>query len=162
MSSQHDLRGRLATVTTGSIAPPAQPVVRVDAVALDTAGCLHRTDATSIHFFVDAAKLEVADAHWEILLANTMPSPTDSITIHAPQTEPPHWGELLLCLFVPPERQQERLGCLVERFHNWEQRFGTRTARRLYIMHALRSPWDIVKIGAFGALMDRFFHWISH
>jgi hypothetical protein len=68
--------------------------------------------------------------------------------------EVPRFGELLLCIFIAPERQKERLGCFEERFREWEEKYGARIARWLYVGHALRSAWDIVRIGVVGAILD--------
>jgi hypothetical protein len=66
----------------------------------------------------------------------------------------PTGGELILCLFIRPEHQKERLACFEERFNDWKRRFGAPTARRLYYRHAIRSIFDMLKIGVIGALID--------
>jgi hypothetical protein len=72
----------------------------------------------------------------------------------ATQTGVPTFGELILCFFIRPEHQRERLGCYEERFNDWTRKFGARTAHRLYYRHALLSIFDILKIGVIGALLD--------
>jgi hypothetical protein len=78
---------------------------------------------------------------------------------HAPPAEVPRFGEMLLCIFTKVERQQDRLGDFEERFREWERKFGMRAARRLYLLHALRSADDLVKIGIAGAIVDWLSRW---
>ncbi len=85
--------------------------------------------------------------------ANLVIDKTDAILQPAVPT-PPRRGELILCFFIRPEHQEERLARFEERFNDWTRRFNARTARRLYYRHALQSIFDILKIGGIGGLID--------
>ena len=80
----------------------------------------------------------------------------------ATDTSPPHIGELLICLFVPPDRHKERLGDFEELFNTvWVPRFGVRLARCVYIAQALRSAVAVMGIGAVAMVADRVWHAFS-
>lgn len=66
----------------------------------------------------------------------------------------PRLAELILCIFIRPEHQKEQLARYEERFNDWSRKFDTRTARRFYWFHAIRSIFDMLKIGVIGALID--------
>lgn len=69
---------------------------------------------------------------------------------------PPRSGQLLICLFVPPDRQADRLGDFEEQFNTvWLPRFGPRMARFIYMTHALRSAAAIIRITAIATVADR-------
>src|SRR5271170_7304098 len=70
-------------------------------------------------------------------------------------------GELLLCLFLPPERQKERLGCFEERYNDWKSKFGARIARRMYYFHSLCSIGAIIKIVTLGFVVDKIYRFIK-
>ena len=74
----------------------------------------------------------------------------------ATDTFPPHMGELLICLFVPPDRHKERLGDFEELFNTvWLPRFGACGAKCVYIAQALRSAVAVMGIGAVAMVADR-------
>jgi hypothetical protein len=89
-----------------------------------------------------------SDAHIEALEAETVP-------------RPPPLGELILCFFIRPEHQEERLASYEERFHVWTRKFGARKARRLYYRWAFQSIFDILTIGAIGAVIDWIYDRLS-
>jgi hypothetical protein len=71
---------------------------------------------------------------------------------------PPRIGEFLICLFVRPDRQEDRLADFAERFQTlWLPRFGTCVAGAVYVVHVLWSAADFVKIMALAAVADRIF-----
>lgn len=73
-----------------------------------------------------------------------------------PSATPPCLGTLLICLFVPLDRQKERLGDFEEQFTTlWLPRFGPRVARLVYMAHAARSVAAMVRIALTAAVMDR-------
>jgi hypothetical protein len=75
---------------------------------------------------------------------------------HPKKVYPPKFGDFLICLFVPLDRQQERLGDFEEKFSLvWVPRFGVRTAKFIYIVHAARTAVTVVRAAAIGALVDR-------
>jgi hypothetical protein len=70
----------------------------------------------------------------------------------AQQARPPRVCELLMCLAVEPEFQEDRLADFQERFSNlWVPRFGRRGAVAIYVWHVLRQSrlidWLIRAIG---------------
>lgn len=68
----------------------------------------------------------------------------------------PRIGQLLICLFVSADRQQDRLADFAEIFETiWSPRFGPRIAKWIYILHALRSAADIARIAVVAAVVDR-------
>jgi hypothetical protein len=79
---------------------------------------------------------------------------TDKADAILQPTRVPHRAELLLCIFIRPEHQKERLARYKERFEIWTREFGPRTARRLYWLHAVQSIFDMVKIAVIGAVLD--------
>jgi hypothetical protein len=74
-------------------------------------------------------------------------------------TVPPRLGEFLICLLVPPDRQQDRLGDFEEKFNTlWLPKFGPRIARIFYITHAIRSAVSFFRIATIAAVLDRLIH----
>jgi hypothetical protein len=74
----------------------------------------------------------------------------------AVSVEPPRLGQFLICLFVPADRQAERLGDFEEMLRTlWVPRFGLWGGRVLYTAHAIRSAGAIVRIAAVAMLIDR-------
>jgi hypothetical protein len=73
----------------------------------------------------------------------------------------PTLGKLILCFFIRPEHQAERLASYEERFNVWRQEFGPRKARRLYYRWALQSIFDILTIGVIGAVIDWIYDYFS-
>jgi hypothetical protein len=70
--------------------------------------------------------------------------------------EPPYLGEIVICLFVTPEKQVDRLADFEELFTLiWLPKFGTRIARLIYITHAIKSAGAIIRIGLTTAIVDR-------
>jgi len=71
-------------------------------------------------------------------------------------TVPPRLGEFLICLLVPPDRQQYRLGDFEEKFNTlWLPKFGPRIARIFYITHAIRCAVSFFRIATIAAVLDR-------
>jgi hypothetical protein len=71
-------------------------------------------------------------------------------------TRPSRLGQLLICLFVPVDRQQDRLGDFEEKFNTlWLPRFGRRLAQIIYIIHAIRLGAAVLRIAAVAAIVDR-------
>lgn len=69
--------------------------------------------------------------------------------------QPPHLGKLIICLFVSPEKQVDRLADFEELFTVvWLPSFGARIARLIYVAHAIRSAGAIVRIGVITAIAD--------
>jgi hypothetical protein len=69
---------------------------------------------------------------------------------------PPHIGEVIICLFVTPEKQVDRLADFEELFALvWSPKFGARIARLIYIAHAIRSAGALVRIGLITAIAAR-------
>lgn len=66
----------------------------------------------------------------------------------------PRLGELILCCFIRPEHQKERLARYEELFNVWTRKFDARKARRLYYRWAFQSIFDILTIGVVGAVID--------
>jgi hypothetical protein len=97
-----------------------------------------------------SARLELDSVEQEIS-KRISPTVTQQNSQH-----PPRIGEFLICLFVRPDRQEDRLADFAERFQTvWLPRFGTRLAGAVYVAHVLWSGADIVKIMAFAAAADR-------
>lgn len=68
---------------------------------------------------------------------------------------PPRIGEFLICLFVRPDRQVDRLADFAGLFRMvWLPRFGPRLAVAVYLANVLWSVADVVKITAIGAIVD--------
>jgi len=75
---------------------------------------------------------------------------------------PPGIGQLLICLFVPLERQKDRLGDFEEMFNSvWVPRFGVPLAKCVYVAQALRSAVAVVGIGLIAAVADRVWRVLS-
>lgn len=69
---------------------------------------------------------------------------------------PPCLGELLLCLFVSQDRQENILGDFEEQFNTiWAPQFGSRVAQAIYMVNAVRSSAAIFRISAVGFILDR-------
>lgn len=69
---------------------------------------------------------------------------------------PPSLGRLLICMFVPIDKQEDRLADFDERLRVlWIPEFGPRIGRLVYVWHALRSAGAILKIGLSAAIVDR-------
>jgi hypothetical protein len=85
-----------------------------------------------------------------VLFAGTGAFEADAVVL----TGAPPLGKLILCFFIRPEHQAERLASYEERFNVWRQEFGARKARRLYYRWALQSIFDILTIGVIGAVID--------
>jgi hypothetical protein len=69
---------------------------------------------------------------------------------------PPLLGELLVCLFVPADRQEEQLGDLEEKFRKlWLPKFGRRAAPIVYIVNAILDRAVMISIGLVAAAIDR-------
>ena len=67
----------------------------------------------------------------------------------------PGIGEFLICLFVRPDRQVDRLADFAGLFRTvWLPRFGPRLAVAVYLANMLWSLADVVKITAIGAIVD--------
>src|SRR5258708_5962606 len=65
-------------------------------------------------------------------------------------------GRLIVCLFVPADKQEDRLADFEEMLNTvWIPQFGRRIGRLVYIWQALRSASAILKIGAVTAVADR-------
>jgi len=83
--------------------------------------------------------------------------------VHQFAAAPPRLGEFLVCIFVPLDKQMDRLGDFEERFNTlWLPRFGARVARIIYITHAVRSAVTVFRLAAVAAVVDRVmgvFHW---
>jgi hypothetical protein len=76
---------------------------------------------------------------------------------------PPRLGELIICLFVPTNRQDDRLADFREIFESiWLPRFGSRLAGWVYIAQALRSAGAVVRIAAMAAILDRVARAFGH
>jgi hypothetical protein len=68
---------------------------------------------------------------------------------------PPRIGEFLICLFVRPDRQVDRLADFAGLFRTvWLPRFGPRLAVAVYLVNVLWSLADVVKITTIGAIVD--------
>jgi len=69
---------------------------------------------------------------------------------------PPFLGKLLLCLFIAPDKQQDRLADFEESLTIvWIPQFGVRIGRLVYVWNAARSVGAIVRIGIAAAIVDR-------
>jgi hypothetical protein len=89
--------------------------------------------------------------------------PPASSTAAVNRATPPRVGELIVCLFVPANRQGDRLADFAEVFEVvWMPRFGGRLARWVYIAQALRSAGAVVRIAAITALVDRVARAFGH
>jgi DNA-directed RNA polymerase subunit RPC12/RpoP len=93
--------------------------------------------------------------------ARVQMSPVASVAIatqHAAASAlpaPPRIGEFLICLFVRPNRQVDRLADFAGLFRTvWLPRFGPRLAIVVYLANVLWSAADVVKISAIGAAVD--------
>jgi len=65
-------------------------------------------------------------------------------------------GEFLICLFVPPEHQEDRLGDFSQKFTMvWLKRFSPFWARFIYLFHALKTAGWMVRSAVVGAVVDR-------
>jgi hypothetical protein len=74
---------------------------------------------------------------------------------HSRKRLPPRLGEFIICLFVPPEKQEDRLADFEERFTSlWLPKFGARIARLIYLAQAIRSAGAIIRIGIITAVVD--------
>ena len=81
-------------------------------------------------------------------------SPSNSMD-KSPNISPPRIGKFIVCLFVPLDRQDDRLGDLEETFNTlWVKEFGVRLAKFIYIWHAVRIVVVAMGIGAFAAFKD--------
>jgi hypothetical protein len=64
----------------------------------------------------------------------------DRVTNPVARFAPPSFCELLMCLLVEPEFQEDRLADYQERFNGlWVPRFGYRGAVAVYVWHVLRQ-----------------------
>ena len=81
------------------------------------------------------------------------------LVLHScPKLKTPRFGELLICLFVPLDRQNDQLGDFEEIFNTlWVPKFGIRLAKVIYILHALRSGAAILRIALVAKLVNRVF-----
>jgi hypothetical protein len=90
-------------------------------------------------------------------LAATFPKPS------APNARQPPWiGELVVCLIVPPDRQEDRLADFAEKLQTvWLTQFGPRLAGTVYVAHALWSAAAVVRIGTVAAVVDLISRWFG-
>jgi hypothetical protein len=71
-------------------------------------------------------------------------------------SKPPYTGKLIVCLFVPLEKQEDRLADFEEKLSMvWIPHFGNSVGRLVYVWHAIRSAGSIVRIGLVAAIIDR-------
>jgi hypothetical protein len=90
---------------------------------------------------LDNAKLEIA-----ILNRNKL----------SPHEGSPIFGKFILCLFLPLEKTEDRLGDFEERYNKtWSKLFGPRVGQLIYIMKALGSAGAIIRIGVIAYIVDR-------
>lgn len=74
---------------------------------------------------------------------------------HAP-SEIPEFGQFLLCLFVSPEKQVEKLADMEEMFSTiWAVKFSPGRARFIYMLHALGSAVHLVKSAVFVEISEK-------
>ena len=72
------------------------------------------------------------------------------------QTTIPAAAYFLVCLFVSPDKQQDRLADFHELLNTeWIPRFGPRIGSFFCVWHAITSAGAIVKIGIIAAVVDR-------
>ena len=71
----------------------------------------------------------------------------------------PKFGQLIVCAFVAPDRQDDRLGDFHECFHTiWLPRFGRRAATLLYVWNALCLAGGCVRVAWIGTAIDGLYH----
>ena len=80
---------------------------------------------------------------------------SEKIATQQTTTPTPPWiGELIICLFVQPDRQADRIADFAEQYRTlWLPKFP-RLAGALYIAHVLWSGADVAKITTVAAVMD--------
>ena len=84
--------------------------------------------------------------------ANVVQSPQQAAPADIPA--PPWIGEFLICLFVRPDRQEDRLADFAEKYRTlWLPKFP-RLAGALYVAHVLWSAVDVARITAIAAVVD--------
>jgi hypothetical protein len=67
----------------------------------------------------------------------------------------PYVGKLLICLFVQPDKQQDRLADFEEKLNTlWIPNFGMVIGRFVYLGHAIRSAGSVWKIAATTTMLD--------
>jgi hypothetical protein len=77
-------------------------------------------------------------------------------SIGTEDSKPPLFGKIILCLFISPEKQQDRLADFEELYNTiWKPNFGPKIANLVYVSNALKSAFAIVKIGIVAAIADR-------
>ena len=71
-------------------------------------------------------------------------------------SEVPYAGRLLICLFVAPDKQEDRLADFQEKLNTvWIPECGLRIGRIVCLWHAVKSVSAIVRIGVVTAIVDR-------
>ncbi len=95
-------------------------------------------------------------------LQPSLVNPVEKPVEKAIHQSPPRFGELLLCLLIRSDRQQDRLGDLEEKFNGiWVPRFPLRVAKFIYIAQVLRTGITVAMAGAAMAVADRLWHVLS-
>ncbi len=68
----------------------------------------------------------------------------------------PYVGRFLICLFLQPDKQEDRLADFEEKLNKvWIPQFGNTVGQVVYVCHAIRSAGAIAKIGLTAAIVDR-------
>lgn len=68
----------------------------------------------------------------------------------------PYVGRFLICLFIQPDKQEDRLADFEEKLNEvWVPQFGRTVGQVVYVCHAIRSSGAIVRIGLTAAIVDR-------
>jgi hypothetical protein len=74
---------------------------------------------------------------------------------------PPVWGEYLLCLFIPLERQDDTIGDLEEGYYKREAKFGHCKAVIWYWMQVVLSLRPLIPRAVKGLLLATLGHWLG-